>query len=291
MNPRDEKTIVSSTPDLDFHFGLFKVRDYRIPYGLVGMHIFGTHKSIFPRSGDLVLNLYMGNSFKNRIVNYDNTWATTNKLYISGLFSEGALELEQRGKCLGYAIKIHPVIGYYILHIPMCEIVDKQVRISDVLESKGHLLMNVETSEKIDSLNSKSLRQFFTSILPEKSEYIKDPIYHAVNFIKNRNGCVGIRELSSRFCMSERTLNRNFLLKVGLSAQAYSKIWQIEHAVRLIQRYPQASLNEIAFKAGYYDTAHLSRAFREKANLPPSSFRKDTNVLTENYLLTERFSI
>ncbi|MDT7828212.1 helix-turn-helix domain-containing protein [Pricia sp. S334] len=274
-----------------FNLGVYKIKDFRIPYGLGQMEIHGCHRTIFPRSGDLILNLYVGDSFRNRIINYNTPWATTNKLYISGLYSQGALELQQNGKGAAYAIKVHPVIGYHLLKLPMHELVDKQVQISHLLETEGVFLRNIEISEKITSLNDTHLRDFFSSILPEKSKYILDPIYHAVNFIKNRDGCVGIHELSSRFCMSERTLNRHFLLKVGLSAQAYAKIWKIEHTMRLIQIYPQSSLDEIAFKAGYYDTAHLARDFREKAGLAPSSFRKNTSPMTKDYLKTQRFSV
>ena len=291
MIAQNEKSIASSTLNVEFRLGLFKVKDYQIPYGLGQMEINGCHRTIFPRSGDLILNLYVGDSFMNRITNYGTPWASVNKLYVSGLFSKGSLELEQKGNGSAFAIKVHPVIGYYLLKIPMYELVDKQVQVSHMLESEGLFLRKIETSEHITSLNDTYIRHFFNSVLPEKSLYDQDPIYHAVNFIKDRNGCVGIRELSSRFYMSERTLNRNFLLKVGLSAQAYAKIWQIEHAMCLIQRYPKSSLDEIAFKAGYYDTAHLARDFREKAHLPPSSFRKNTGLHTHNYLMTKRFSI
>jgi len=227
MNNQNEKSAASSTLNVEFHVGLFKVKDYQIPYGLGGMDIFGVHKSIFPRSGDLILNLYVGDSFKNRITNYGTPWATVNKLYVSGLFSQGSLELEQEGNGSAFAIKLHPVIGYYLLKIPMCELVDKQVQISHVLESAGLFLRKIETSEQITSLNDMHIRHFFNSVLPEKSLYDQDPIYYAVNFIKNRNGCVGIRELSSLLCMSERTLNRNFLLKVGLSRRLMPKFGRL----------------------------------------------------------------
>ncbi|MEM1257496.1 MAG: helix-turn-helix domain-containing protein [Bacteroidota bacterium] len=253
------------------------------------MKIKGFYTTVFPRSGDLILNLYTGGSFGNRISNYATPWATLNKLYLSGLFSREGLHLQQYGACDAYAIKIHPVIGYYLLGIPMHELVDKQVQISNVLESKGMGLRRIEKSEKLRSIGNKHLTKFLISILPEKSVYSNDPIYHIVNFIKDRHGLVAIRELASLYCMSERTMNRQFLLKVGLSAQAYAKIWQVEYAMLLIQQNPMKSLDEIAFISGYYDTAHLSRDFRRKVDLSPSSFRSQTSKLTLNYLDTKRF--
>lgn len=285
-NAKDENThpiVMSAT------FGAHSIRDYKIPYSLINMEIKEIHRSVFPRSGDLILNLFIGKNFGNRIANYNTPFTSTNKLYISGLFSKNSLHLEQYGSCKAYAIRVNPVIGHHLLRLPMYELLDKHVEISNILRPEGRELQKIESSESIQSLENKYLNKFLETILPSKFIFYQDPIFHAVNFIKSRHGMVTVKNLADKFCMSERTLNRQFFIKVGLSPQAYAKIIQVEYAIELINLNPVDSLDDIAFASGYYDTAHLSKDFRQRVNLSPSSFRNKISPITANYLRTQVF--
>lgn len=271
-----------------YDFGLHKVDDHVIPYCLLNLEITKKVVTPFPRIGHLVLNMYCDGSYKNRFLNYSGSRATSNRLYISGLFTEGALQLAQEGKCKAYAIRMHPVMGYYFLKVPMYEITNRQIEITDILNgSKSGDLRNAQKNDRIDSMEHGVLQEFLIDYLPKKEMYINDPIYNAVNKIIRHKGCLKINELAQEFCMSHRNFNRNFLLKVGISAQAYAKIWQMEYAIKLIMQNPNFSLSEIAFQAGYYDVAHLAHDFKEKAGVLPTSFRQNNDSLIETYLTTQ----
>ncbi|AVR45309.1 hypothetical protein C7S20_08535 [Christiangramia fulva] len=269
---------------LKFGAGINSIGEYKIPYSIIETSIKGWYRTFFPRIGYLVFNLYTGQDFKCRFLNYHKTSGYTNVLYITGLLSENSLHFEQHGMGKGYAVKVHPVVGYYFLKIPMCEIVDRQIQISNVLENNGRTLRYLEKNEMFHSFDNSYLKEELAKILPPRRLYLQDPIYHAVNFIRKMGGQLTIKQLSAKFCMSERNFNRKFLLKVGLSAQAYCKIWQIVSVINFIHRNPLLSLSEIAFKTGYYDVAHLAHDFKKKVSLSPSSFREDIIPITEKYL-------
>ncbi|MCG9971549.1 helix-turn-helix domain-containing protein [Christiangramia crocea] len=275
--------------EVDYDFGIHEVNDHTIPYCLLNLKIPDKVITPFPRIGHLVLNFYCGGSYKNKFLNYSGSQAVSNRLYIAGLFTDGALHLEQEGDCKGYAIRMHPVIGYYFLKVPMWEITNRQVEITSIIlnSKKSMELRNAQKNERIDSIDHKILQEFLSTYLPKKESYINDPIYHAVNKIIQYKGCVKINELAQEYCMSHRNFSRNFLLKVGISASAYAKIWQMENAMRLIMENPKSSLSEIAFRAGYYDVAHLAHDFKEKAGILPTSFRRNDNPLIETYLTTQ----
>lgn len=260
------------------------IRDYTFLYAEIDISVPGTLEITFPRIGYLVLYFLNGADFSMRFLNYHRAPSRLHRFYINGLFSEGSLALSQSGTGGGYALKIHPVIGHYLLKFPLSELTDRQVLLSDALGKDGRLLREMEADLLQRPFSSAYVHRLFEILLPDKSAYRHDPIYRAVNTIRERNGLITVTELCKEFCMSERTLRRQFLLKVGLSPQAYAKIWQVQHAMELIHHHPTATLERIAYEAGYYDVAHLARDFRHKVSFTPAGFEQRRNRLNEHYL-------
>ena len=264
--------------------GSRKIRDYTLSYSHMDIRVDETFTTIFPRTGWLVLSFITGTDFESQFLNYDGSITRPNHLYISGLFSESSLVVRQTGNGGGYAMKIHPVIGYYLLRRPMTELVDRQIRLCQAMEGHGPLLEHVEATYRITSFNHPEVRRFLIGSLPPKEAYRSDPIYHAVNEIAEHNGIIDVHAMAKRYFMSERTFRRQFLLKVGLAPKSYAKIWQIRYAMDLIQQRPQTCLEQISFAAGYYDVAHLAHDFKSRVSLPPSRHQGYLNALSQQYL-------
>ena len=264
--------------------GSSRIRDYTLAYSVVNLRVDDTFTTIFPRTGWLVLSFITGTDFESRFLNYDHSVTRPNHFYISGLLSESSLVVRQTGDGGGYALKVHPVIGYYLLRRPMTELVDRQIRLCQAMEGHGPLLEHVEATCQIASFDHPEVRRFLISSLPPKDTYQSDPIYHAVNEIARYNGIIDVHAMAKRYFMSERTFRRQFLLKVGLPPKAYAKIWQIRYAMDLIKQRPQACLEQISYTAGYYDLAHLAHDFKSRVSLPPSQHQGYLNSLAQQYL-------
>ena len=260
------------------------IRDYRLSYSYIGFSIQGQFNTVFPRIGYLIFTMVTGKNIETRFLNYKKSVTRPNHLYISGLFTDSSLHISQTGSGGGYAMKVHPVVGYHFLKIPMWELLNQQIRICHIIDLKDRFLEKTESDYEIVSFDDSHVNHFFKKALPPKSAYQNDPVYHAVNSIIKKRGLISVKKLARQCFMSRRTLNRQFHLKVGLSPQAYAKIWQVQYAMELIQTNPNASLAEIAFKAGYYDVAHLARDFKTKVALPPSTLSQDINPLSKSYL-------
>lgn len=166
----------------------------------------------------------------------------------------------------------------------MYELTNRQVRFSYLFDQKGQSLRCLEANDPLQTIDHPVLLRFPCNYLPDKSVYRGDPIYHAVNHIIARKGLISVRDLARQCYMNERPLRRQFLLKVGLSPQAYAKIWQLLDAMELLRYKRRRSLSDVAFDAGYYDVAHLARDFRNKLSVPPSKFYHDINALLQSYL-------
>ncbi|MDZ7658151.1 helix-turn-helix domain-containing protein [Fodinibius sp.] len=279
-------TIPESKTCLQIGSSVKSIRDYQLTYSYIGFSIPEQFTTVFPRIGYLIFTMVTGKDIETRFLNYEGSVTRPNHLYISGLFTDSSLHISQTGRGGGYAMKVHPVVGYHFLKIPMYEMLNRQIRICQIIDLKDRFLEKTESDYEITSFEDPHVNHFFEKALPPKSAYQNDPIYHAVNSIIKKRGLISVKKLAKQCFMSRRTLNRHFLLKVGLSPQAYAKIWQVQYAMELIRRYPKASLAEIAFKAGYYDVAHLARDFRTKVALPPSTLSQGINRLSQNYLDT-----
>lgn len=270
--------------DIRIRAGFKVVRDYTFSYEKVETSFKDKVRFIFPPTGHLIFNLFFGEDFSCRFLNYNHSPGKPNHLYITGLLSQGSLTTAQQGNGGGYAMKIHPVTGYHFFKIPMYELTDRQVRLSHIFDKEGLRLRQLEANAPVRTLGHPVLVRFFNKYLPDKSVYLRDPIYHAVNKIINKKGIIHVKALAKEFCMCERTLHRQFLQKVGLSPQAYAKIWQLLSAMELLRNNPGVSLPHIAFEAGYYDVAHLARDFRNKLFVAPSKFYRDINPMMQSYL-------
>ena len=277
-NPPSTTPTLSSTPQYKV------IRDYRLSYSSLDILIPGELEITFPRVCYLVLYFLQGDSFDMRFLNYHQSASQLYRFYIHGLVSEGSLSIRQRGKGSGYAIKIHPVIGYYLLRVPLSTLTDRQILLSEVLGKRGQLLHELEADLLLHPFENAYFQLLLEKILPDKSCYLQDPVYHAVNMAITKKGLLSVSALSQICCMSERTLRRQFLMKVGVSPQAYLKILQLQHVMELLLRKPLASLEQLAHEAGFYDVAHLRRDFRHKVSFRPSEVRQQLNGLSKDYL-------
>ena len=238
---------------------------------------------VLPRLGYLLLNFFNG-SYRYKFVNYNFPENQPNHLYLTSLFSEEPGVFQQHGKGNGFVMKIHPVMCYHFLKVPMNQLVDQQILLSDFFEKKGKLLRQLEADFHDISFSYGYLNTFLKKYLPEKNTLLNDPIYHAVNTIIETKGLIKISKLAKISCMSERTLNRHFKRKVGLSPKCYAKILQMQYVAELLDADPNISFQDLAYRAGYFDPSHLAHDIREKKLRTPVQFQGELRHLLHNYL-------
>jgi AraC-like DNA-binding protein len=70
--------------------------------------------------------------------------------------------------------------------------------------------------------------------------------------------------------LSERRLERRFLLRVGITPKRFATLRRFEHAVEIARS--SGSLTRAAIDAGYYDQSHFIRDFRSFAGASPGEF-------------------
>lgn len=79
-----------------------------------------------------------------------------------------------------------------------------------------------------------------------------------------------IEELSSQVYLSESRLSHLFKAEIGISMKKYLVWSRLKKAFQLFLQNEQVNLHEAALRSGFYDQAHLSKAFKQMLGMSPS---------------------
>ncbi|MEK6482331.1 helix-turn-helix domain-containing protein [Catalinimonas sp. 4WD22] len=238
----------------------------------------------FPNLGFVTLNFTSGENFHQSFPENDIQDSINSHIYTSGLLSTKPFISRQIGNGELNGLKMHPVVAYHLLREPMVNITDKRIALCDIFGRSWRVLNVLENEQNINSFQDKPLSKFIINHLPCWIKLQQDPIYHAVNIIIKNKGLIKVRELARRVCLTERSLNRKFTTEVGLSPKAYAKIWQWQYVAELLYIEPSISLQDLAFKTGYYDISHLIHDYKVRTGKTPNEFQKQINFLIESYI-------
>ena len=73
---------------------------------------------------------------------------------------------------------------------------------------------------------------------------------------------------------SNRSFERHFLQRMGVSPKYFLKVMRFENAFRMKNKYPQRDWFTIAISCGYYDYQHLVKDYKELTGLTPNQFHE-----------------
>lgn len=101
------------------------------------------------------------------------------------------------------------------------------------------------------------------------------PADEGVRLLLRSRGTVTVDDLSKRLDVSTRTLHRLFLRYVGVGPRELASILRFHRAARSLCADAAPTLADLAVASGYYDQAHMTRAFRRFSGLAPSELRRE----------------
>jgi len=111
-----------------------------------------------------------------------------------------------------------------------------------------------------------------------------DRVDQAVQLIEQAGGRVSIDEVAERCAVSHRQLNRTFSVVVGVGPKHYAKVVQIRQVLTALETDDQASLQELAAGAGYYDQAHFIKDFQRLVGTNPMGFLNHPDSFLKSFL-------
>jgi AraC-like DNA-binding protein len=100
-------------------------------------------------------------------------------------------------------------------------------------------------------------------------------VVRAWRVLNDSGGAVEVRALAEELGWSERYLNRQFAVEIGLSPKASARVVRFDRARRLLAAPSPVALAELAVECGYYDQAHLTRDFNAFAGCSPTVWLRE----------------
>jgi len=90
---------------------------------------------------------------------------------------------------------------------------------------------------------------------------------------KHLNDNFSVSELSEKFSMVTRTLNRRFKQATGYTVVNYIQQLKVEKAKQILER-EKVSFDEIAHRLGYENVSYCRRLFKQYVGLSPKEYRQ-----------------
>ena len=100
----------------------------------------------------------------------------------------------------------------------------------------------------------------------------------AINLILKTNGTISIKELRDKLFVSERTLERNFLKEIGVTAKQFAKIIQFSSALQQMTDTDYVNLTDIGYDSGFSDQSHFIRSFKRYTGKTPKEYLQQISL-------------
>lgn len=168
-----------------------------------------------------------------------------------------------------FGVSIHSYAIPFLFHIPANQINNEFLTLEILFGTEGKFLierieMAHNTKERIQILSD------FFKLQLSKQRHRDLLIPQVAQFIRSQNGNVNIEDLSNKFCLSQKQLERRFKANAGFTPKLYSRIVRFENTIYNHSKY--SNLTEAAYMNGYSDQAHFIRDFKTFTGYSPKKF-------------------
>lgn len=226
-----------------------------------------TREKIIP-DGYPELIFHFGDHYKTNI-NINGTWQIQGLNLIAGQIKNHFF-VENTGKSKVFGIKFQPWGLSELFNIEMSDLTDKIIEIPNDILDVLIPVKKLSTSSFSFVEKVTQIENWFIEFL-SNSDLRSSKGQKAVELIIENKGKLDLKNIQNEVGISERTLQRYFRTKVGLSPKYYSRIIRFSHIFKLVQ---SESLNwsDIVFLTGFYDQSHFIKNFKEFTGDYPSKY-------------------
>lgn len=136
-----------------------------------------------------------------------------------------------------------------------------------ILKLEEQLFETENQERRIELLN-----EFFESLYLQ-NEHKRDLLFEAIaEEIESKFGSASIEELSEKFGISTKTIQRRFLEHMGITPKKYSRLIRVINCLRQSKRKKQ--LTQLAYESEYFDQSHFVKDIKSIIRCTPSHFSK-----------------
>lgn len=105
----------------------------------------------------------------------------------------------------------------------------------------------------------------------EEQPSLRDEIHYATQCLSMEND-ISLHSLRKELNISERTFQRKFLQRVGVTPSRFRRICKFRAALNRIESNAYEKLSDIAYGLDFSDQSHFNRIFKEFTGLTPGDY-------------------
>lgn len=182
-----------------------------------------------------------------------------------------SFEYRLQGKGAVFGVKFRPGAFSAFYHHPVQTLTDRTLTLSDFWgdsDASWERLLQTRSPEMLtDALNRKLLS--LAPRLPHAAQQAGE----MVATIEADRDLLTAEQVAHRANISIRTLQRLFKRHIGVSPKWVIDRYRMIEAVEALNRGDSPDLADLAYRLGYFDQAHFTRAFSALVGRPPSAAR------------------
>jgi AraC-like DNA-binding protein len=169
------------------------------------------------------------------------------------------------------SVRLSPLGARALLGMPASELVSTVVDLRDVM--RGSAVELLERLNAADTWHDRfaALDVVLSRIAADRAQ-TPPAVAWAWRRLAASAGTLRVEALAEELGWSRRHLSDRFRTEFGVSPKVAARLLRFEHACRLLQARPRASLADAAVSCGYYDQAHMTREWGELAGSSPAAW-------------------
>lgn len=181
------------------------------------------------------------------------------------------IELESTGRIGIFSVRFLPAGLQPFIDFDVSELTEKTMTLSEIWNEEGKSLEAAMQSAK-NTQERIEIAETFLMMRLAKSKKTPSEISLCVTDIMASDGRITMDELSEKYHIGKRHLERKFLSGVGLSQKLFARIVRFNNALQLIENKDFSTFTHVAHEGGFYDQAHFIRDFKDFTGLNPKQY-------------------
>jgi AraC-like DNA-binding protein len=236
-----------------------------------------------PPSGCVLLTMFTNNSRYEIKLASDDGFKESPRAALQGQHHGPIVTRTTANATNAIGVMFKPSGFHNIFGVNMASLTD---RISDAEVIIGPGLTKLLDSLADLKINEERIEAVMTYILRVVQE--KGPLKvksdKIVDVMQEHMGTLPVGDVAEQFQMNSRSLERIFAEEIGVSPKYLNRVMQFNNALQILKYEPGIRWAQLATRAGYYDQAHMIKAFLEFSGKSPAIYDEKDTRFTETHL-------
>ena len=204
----------------------------------------------------------------------NNTLTDSPVLSLNGQTTGNTVKVGFKGEVYFIGIDFTPTGLYRLLGIPMSNFTDRAIDFEDIFSHKALLL--IEQLQEAEDIRKRLtlLDEFFIKNSRFKENLQIDKSEYAVTLLQD-NENISLDDLAGKVNVGQRQMRRLFNECIGISPKQFASVSRFRKAYLNLQYASDISMEELAFRHGYFDLSHMIKDFKKYTG---SSFKEITTA-------------